>query len=56
MRLNKGKNLRNTSLNPMPNCPMHSIALYDAAYDFMEIFFKRDTEFEIKKEVKRRAK
>ena len=25
----------------MPNCPMHSIALYDAAYDFMEIFFKK---------------
>ena len=30
------KHLSNTSVNPMLN-----IVLYDAAYDFMEIFFKK---------------
>ena len=49
MHLNKRKHLRNTSVNPMVNSPMHNIVSYDAAYDFMEIrkySSKRDTELE----------
>ena len=49
MRLNKRKHLRNTSVNPMVNSPMHNIVSYDTAYDFMEIrkySSKRDTELE----------
>ena len=49
MRLNKRKHLRNTSVNPMVNSPMHNIVSYGAAYDFMEIrkySSKRDTELE----------
>ena len=55
MPLNKRKHIRNTSVNPMRNSPMHNIASHDAAYDFMEIFFKKRHRIRYK-EIKRRSK